>query len=102
MTDPLRLLGANIRVAANLREHDEQEAREAAWVAAWDAMAARAAAVGCRLQACRLDPACDGECGCAPGLFDRNGKELDLYEDSSRNEIDALICQLEASGGIAP
>jgi hypothetical protein len=99
-------LAANIRVALNLQQAKEVDLAARAREAAWRALAARAAAVGCKLQRCFLNPECDGSCGCGSGLFDREGRPvgepesdaLDAVEDF--DEIARLVGVLEANGGL--
>lgn len=102
MTDPFRLLGANLRVAANMRYSDDQEKARAAAAAAWSALQARAATVGAILQTCYLDPDCDGECGCGFGLRDKDGNwikaEVSSVEDLAM--VIRLIEQLESGVGL--
>lgn len=76
MTEPLRLLSANLRVALNLKHADDVQRAQAEYDKAWSSLALRCIAIGCHLQACLLSDGCDGDCGCGPGLFDRNGHQI--------------------------
>jgi hypothetical protein len=99
-------LAANIRVAFNLQQKKEADLVAEVREAAWSALAARAAASGCKLQRCYLNPECDGSCGCGSSLFDREGLSvgepesdaLDAVEDF--DEIARLVGVLEANGGL--
>lgn len=91
MTDPFSLLGANIRIAANLRYAKEREEEDERW----GALDERLGAIGCKLS--REDLV----------IFDRNEDPIDIggISDEESQDYDMalhFVEQLEARGGIRP
>ena len=96
-------LAANLQVASNLARADATTAQVAVDAAVWGALIARAAAIGCKLQRCYLDPSCDGDCGCGPGIADVNGfsvrSEMPGTDDNEIAMYTRLVERAEANGG---
>jgi hypothetical protein len=84
-------LAANILVAANLAEADRRKAAREADYHSWSELVERFAAIGCRLQRCHLDSACDGECGCEPGVLDRDA----VMHPIDDNRIPEFLADME-------
>ena len=92
MTDPLRLLGANLRVAFNLKHAEDVDRETKIQNETFERLVMRAARLGCRLWRCPFGPNCDGSCGCGIALFDRRDLQIDLGMDEEHELERAEIC----------